>query len=124
MLSPQTLEMLATHRGRQTLERFKAGEAYKEQDLVFSSEVGTTLNYSNLRRAFLSLCTRAGVPAIRIHDLRHIAASAMIRAEFPVKMVTDRLGHTNPAFTLRVYTHVWAEHRREYATSVEELYVP
>ena len=124
VLSPRTLEMLATHRERQALERTAAGEGYKEQNLVFSSEVGTTLNYSNLRRAFLTLCARAEVPTIRIHDLRHTAASAMIRAEFPVKMVADRLGHTDPAFTLRVYTHVWAEHRREYATSVEELYAP
>jgi integrase len=43
---------------------------------------------------------------IRLHDLRHTHASILLKANVPVKVVSERLGHSSPAFTMTVYQHV------------------
>lgn len=43
---------------------------------------------------------------IRLHDLRHTYASILLKAGVPVKVVSERLGHSSPAFTMTVYQHV------------------
>ena len=48
----------------------------------------------------------AGVRPIRLHDARHTAATIMLRAKVPVKVVSERLGHANVGITLDVYTDV------------------
>ena len=48
----------------------------------------------------------SGQRCIRLHDLRHSHASILLKANVPVKIVSERLGHSNPAFTMTVYQHV------------------
>jgi len=137
-LEPVILGVLEGHRARQgaaraaigaphpALERRRARTGltrqWQESDLVFPSEVGSPISGSNLRRDFNDLCDAAGVKRIRLHDLRHTAATAMIRRGYPPKLVADILGHTDPAFTLREYAHVWEEQREELAPSAAHLY--
>ena len=52
------------------------------------------------------------LPAIRLHDARHTAATVMLRAGVPVKVVSQRLGHADVAVTMRVYQHVTAQDDR------------
>jgi len=47
-----------------------------------------------------------GIPVIRLHDLRHGHATTLLRQGTPVKVVSERLGHTDATTTLRVYQHV------------------
>ena len=42
---------------------------------------------------------------VRLHDLRHFAATRLIAAGVPVRTVSGRLGHANPSTTLTVYAH-------------------
>jgi integrase len=49
---------------------------------------------------------RAGLPRIRFHDLRHCHATLLLRQGVHPKVVQERLGHSTPAFTLQVYSHV------------------
>jgi len=42
----------------------------------------------------------------RLHDLRHTHATILLKAGVPVKVVSERLGHSSPAFTMTVYQHV------------------
>lgn len=121
-LSTTTLELLATHRKRQEEEQKALGNAWGNSDIVFASEVGTIMSNANLRRLFILLSVKAEVPVIRLHDMRHTAATAMIRTGYTAKLVADILGHTDPGFTLREYAHVWDEQRREYAPSAADLY--
>lgn len=132
------LKVLKSHQHRQALEReyiehpredlerrrerMGIERSYKNTGLVFTTEVGTPISDSNLRRDFNKLCEEAGVRKIRIHDMRHTAASAMIRRNYPPKLVADILGHTDPGFTLRTYAHVWNEQREEFALSAANLY--
>jgi integrase len=49
---------------------------------------------------------RSQLPHARLHDLRHLHATTLLLSGVPVHVVAARLGHFNPAITLRVYTHV------------------
>src|SRR5215469_4820179 len=58
-----------------------------------------------------SVTSPAGpVPHVRLHDLRHLHATTLLLAGVPVHVVAARLGHADPAVTLRVYSHVLREH--------------
>lgn len=57
-------------------------------------------------RWLLTQCEKAEVPPIRIHDLRHLHASILIREGVPVTEVANRLGHASPAITTSVYSHL------------------
>ena len=50
------------------------------------------------------------LPRARLHDLRHLHATMLLLAGVPVHVVAARLGHADPALTLRVYSHVLREH--------------
>lgn len=52
------------------------------------------------------LVDKSTLPRIRLHDLRHTHASILLKAGVPVKVVSERLGHSSPAFTMTVYQHV------------------
>jgi integrase len=52
------------------------------------------------------LVEAAGLPRIRLHDLRHTHATLSLQAGVPVKVVSERLGHASTSFTLDVYAHV------------------
>lgn len=49
---------------------------------------------------------RLGLPQIRLHDVRHSYATALLKADVPTKVVSERLGHANPGITIALYQHV------------------
>ncbi|CAM3275630.1 Tyr recombinase domain-containing protein [Deinococcus saxicola] len=68
------------------------------------------------------LVREAGVPRIRLHDMRHTAASLMILRGIPPKTVSERLGHADVTFTLRTYTHLYDDQREETAFDLSDLF--
>lgn len=88
---------------------------------VFVTRLGTTPQPSNLRRAFRATCRAAGVPEIRIHDLRHVHATLAIRAGADPKSLQRRLGHASLSMTLGLYTHALMEGDRATVASFEKL---
>jgi len=99
---------------------------------VFSNDAdgGTPLRPDSLTHAFARLCrqmedraTRADPPrvelwAYRLHDLRHYTATELFRAGHNPRTVADRLGHADPALTLRVYTHDTEDQARAAAAAL------
>lgn len=108
-LTPQTRAVLDAHRDRQRIIRQKAGDYWQDYDLIVCTSLGTPINPSNVSRSFARLREAAGVPEIRVHDLRHTAASLMLMAGVPVKEVQERVGHANARITLDIYTHLLAD---------------
>lgn len=121
-LSAGTMTKLREHQTRQERERGAAAEAWEGQGYVFASELGGPTNPNLFYDQFKKLARGAKLPDIRLHDLRHTAASLMIRRGISPKVVSDRLGHTDPAFTLRVYTHLYDEQRTEAAFDLTDLF--
>ena len=70
---------LEEHLERQLKVMERLGDLYRDQGLVFTTEVGTPINPSNLRkRSFAPLLQKAGLPRLRFHDLRHTCATLLL----------------------------------------------
>lgn len=94
-------------------------------DLVFVDSGGGPIHYSNCRtRTWGPAVRRAGFPALRFHDLRSLAASALIAAGVDVKTAQARLGHSNPQTTLGIYARVMSDRDQAAADAVGELFHP
>ena len=61
------------------------------------------------------------MPVIRLHDLRHTHGTLLIKAGVPVKVVSERLGHATPAFTIDTYQHVLPGMQADAARIFEQL---
>ena len=67
------------------------------------------------------LAEDAGLPQIRLHDLRHSYATAALEAGVPLKVVSERLGHSSIAITGDIYSHVRPEIHQAAADKVAGL---
>ena len=121
VLSKGTVQKLREHQEQQRAWREHAAEAWTEQGFVFTTTTGALVWPSALAKAFTTLLKEAEVPAIRFHDMRHTAASLMISMGIPPKTVSERLGHSDVAFTLRTYTHLYDAQREEAAFDIADL---
>lgn len=121
-LPGMVVEALRAHRVNQESEKILVGEAWEENGLVFPNEVGRPIERGNLvRRSFLPLLDRAGLPRIRFHDLRHTAATLLLSEGAHPKVVQERLGHSTIGVTLDVYSHVLPHMQREAAAKLDRL---
>jgi integrase len=106
-LPASTMDALADHRARQEIERAAAGANYGDEGFVFAGRTGSPVDLKNLTaRHFNPLLAKAGLPKIRVYDLRHTHATLMLAAGVPLKAVAERLGHVSAAVTLNIYPHV------------------
>ncbi len=106
-------------RGHQERAAAARGEL-SPSDLVFADD-GKPIHPDRLFRAFRRLAARAGLPPIRLHDLRHTYASVALAAGVHPKVVSERLGHASVSFTLDVYSHLLPTIQREAAQQVAAL---
>ncbi len=127
-LDRDTVAILREHRRQQAEERLAAGSAWNDNGgLVFTTRWGEPL-YPDTVTALMtklinahskSAATKTSpLPHARLHDLRHLHATTLLLAGVPVHVVAARLGHADPAVTLRVYSHVL----REHAASVGDVF--
>lgn len=120
-LDPSNVAVLRKWRTRQLGDQLAWGGAYHRSDYVFTREDGSPVHADHLAQRFERLVERAGVPRIRFHDLRHTHASLLLKANVPVKVVSERLGHASPGFTMNVYQHVLPGMQREAASVFARL---
>jgi integrase len=120
-LDAETIRKLRRHRRHQNDERADWGVDYQDQDLVVAKENGEPIHPHTFSQSFERIMQRAGLRAIRLHDLRHTHDSLALKAGVPVKVVSERLGHESPAITLKQYAHVLPGMQAEAARSVAAL---
>jgi integrase len=117
-LDPQTLQALASYVETWRRERHALGQT---SPLLFVWPDGTPVHPDTITALFHKHVAAAGLPRIRLHDVRHSYATAALKAKVPAKIVSERLGHANVAFTLQTYTHVIPGMDQEAADQVAEL---
>jgi integrase len=106
-LDPESVAVLREHRKRQLEERLAWGPAYQdEHGLAFCRENGSPIWPRSFSRAFDHHVEAAGLPAIRLHDLRHTHATLALQAGVHPKVVQERLGHASIGITLDTYSHI------------------
>jgi integrase len=114
---------LRDHRQAQIAKRLAAGLDWEDYDLVFPNAFGRPLERQNvLRRSFQPLLSRAGVPRIRFHDLRHSAATLPLLQGVHPKVVQERLGHATISVTMDIYSHVLPNLQREAADKLDDFF--
>lgn len=120
-LDPTTVAALKTHRRRQSEERLRAGPAQDESGLVFTTEDGSMIHPDRISKVFAQLIEQHKLPTIRLHDLRHTAATLALTAGVHPKVVQERLGHANITITLDTYSHVVQGLQDDAADKVADL---
>ena len=90
-------------------------------DLVFRTSSGQPINSDYLAKHFRSILDSAGLPRIRLYDLRHSAATIVLAAGVSPKVVSEQVGHASTAFTLDAYAHVLPHMQDEAAARVEAM---
>jgi integrase len=122
-----TIASLSQHVEKQRQAKEWAGSGWKGNpwNLVFTSSVGTPLDERNVLRIFQEkVLTRACLPKMRIHDLRHSAAAILIAQGVDARSISELLGHSSVAFTLQVYGHLLESTKRETADRMNAALAP
>lgn len=119
-LGEATVAMLRAHKVRQLEERMRWGAAYHpEGDWIFRTEDGHPLAPTSITNKLESAARRAGVPWVTVHGLRHTCAVLLLEAGVPLKVVSERLGHTSTSFTADLYQHVIPGMQYDASTIIE-----
>jgi integrase len=105
-LTDDAIQELKAHRKRQAQEKLLMGEAYQDNGLVFCKEDGTFLRPEEFTKRFQRYLVKAGLPKVRLHDLRHTHASLLLARGVHPKVVQERLGHSSITMTLDLYSHL------------------
>lgn len=114
-LDQHTLKQLAAHRARQNQERLAAGDTWNDTGFVFTQPDGTSLAPMAVSEQFLLLAMEAGLPPVRLHDLRHGAATILLRAGHDLKVVQETLGLSSITIASDTYTSVLPDLARQSA---------
>jgi integrase len=112
---------LQSWRRKQAEERILLGAGYDDHDLVFARADGTPTHPELLSTTFDRIARHAGLPRIRLHDIRHTHATLLLKAGVHIKVVSERLGHATPSFTLDVYGWVLPGMQAEAAAVFSRL---
>ncbi|MFG2997249.1 tyrosine-type recombinase/integrase [Streptomyces sp. NPDC048340] len=105
-LDDDTVGVLKRHLKQQEADRAEWGSAWVDTGLVFTQEDGSWLHPGKVTDLFERLVAASGLPPIRLHDLRHGAATLMLAADIDIKIVSDTLGHSDTRITRDIYQSV------------------
>lgn len=119
-LSRRATDILHRVRDRQLADRRAAEPWWSDTGFVFTTEAGEPCDPRNALRALKAAATRAGLPNISLHTLRHTAATLMLLNNVPLKVVSEILGHSSISITADIYGHVTHEAARDALTTLDE----
>ena len=121
VLDADSVAVLQSHKVRQNQERLAWGPGWVNSGLVFTREDGTALHPEYVSRHFERLARNAGLPPVRLHDLRHGAATFLLAAGVPMRVVMETLGHSSYQLTADTYSHVLPELQRDAANAMDRV---
>jgi len=120
-LDRHTVEVLQSWRTRLGNE---PGRPVRDADYLFPNPAGQATHPDLFTGAFKRVTARLDLPQLRLHDLRHTHATLLLKAGVPIKVVSERLGHATPGFTMATYQHVLPGMQAEAAQRFSELLTP
>ena len=100
----------------EVLTQLTTRERYEHVFINFQTE----LPYTTISKVWGRLRTKAGLPHLRIHDLRHQFASFLVNSGQTLFMVQQILGHSSPSVTQR-YAHLSTKSLQEAANSASVM---
>jgi integrase len=123
-LPASCVAQLKRHKVEQESERAQAGQdwepyTFQPDGLIFTTPTGRAIDPRGLNRMLTVLCRNAHVRSIRVHDLRHTAASLMLAEGVAVRTIMETLGHANISMTMDTYGHVMETTLRDAADRMD-----
>ena len=106
-----TVGVMRVHRQQADEVADAVGIRLSTSAFVFTRQVdgSVPLHPNDATGAFRRLCVQLDIEGVRLHDLRHFAATRLLAAGLPVRQVSGRLGHAHASTTLNFYAHAVAE---------------
>lgn len=123
-LNRTAIAALRRHKARQNERRLAAGDTWQDtRGLVFTTPLGAPVRGNHiLQRHFEPLCRSLGLPRIRLHDLRHTAASLWYDAGYQTEVVSKLLGHSSTNVTSNIYIHVTRRLQEDATAAFDRLF--
>jgi integrase len=119
-LSPQAVDLLHAVRGRQIEQQLEVGPLWQNTGYVFTQSTGTPVIPGHVTQDFANIIRKAGLPYLTLHGLRHAHATLLLTARVHPKVVSERLGHSNIAITMDIYSHVLPGLQEEAALVLDQ----
>lgn len=104
-----------------TVAMLKGMKAQKVCDYVFHSASGEPISPDSVNNMLHRVLQRAGLPSIRVHDLRHTFATLALQNGVDIKTVSGMLGHFSAGFTLDTYAHITTAAQKEAANTMGNI---
>jgi len=120
-LSPVTVGILQRVRTQLLERRLAYGPAWTDTSYVFTELNGLPIEADRLSKDFASVIRRLELPHLSLHGLRHAHATLMLTQGVHLKVVSERLGHSNIAVTADTYSHVLPGLQRDAALALDGL---
>ena len=114
-LDRATIQELKAHRARQSAEHLAAGEERMDSGFVFTTPTGKPLFPAVVTAQFEQFAMETGLPPVRLHDLRHGAATILLAAGHDMKVVQETLGLSSITIAADTYTSVLPDLARQSA---------
>ncbi len=124
-LPVETVRALTSQRDRQGAERLAAGSGYSEYSgggFVFAKENGEPMREDAVLQVFQRALAKLSLPRVTLYSLRHAHATLLLESGVPLRLISDRLGHSSVSVTGDVYAHVTSE-LQEHAVRRFEVYM-
>jgi integrase len=123
-MTPKLALYLREYRNEREAICRELGKELTLDDLVFTSIEGKPLDPCVLSHNFTRMVKKAGLGAVRFHDLRHTFASLMLQRGGKPKVISECLGHASVAFTMDTYSHIIEGMQEEAMALLDEVLPP
>ena len=116
------IKTLKSHRISILENKLKYSSCYSDEDFVVCNEFGEFYSPDCLSHSFSLALEHAGIRHIRFHDLRHTNATIMLQQGVPMKVASERLGHSTINITADLYTHVTRDLDKEASEKINQIF--
>ena len=120
-LPPSLALSLRDHKSNQEVQMILIGRNLRTDDFIFSHEDGSPLNPNTITHDFGKVAKKAGFVGLRLHDLRHLHATMLLKMGTHPRIVQERLGHSSITTTLDIYSHTVPGLQKAAAERLDQL---
>lgn len=117
------LTKLKEHKKIQGKQRLFVGEAYINNNYVFTDDIGNPIDDKRPGRNLKSILKKLDIEPIKFHALRHTYATRLFEANVPPKTVQVLMGHYDISITMDIYTHVMEDTKLEAIEKLNNIFV-